>query len=251
MNRTITAGILIVLALLSASCGHKKHITITGTLENGAGKVVYIEELSPEGPLFLDSITLDSQGSFTFKYDMPYKTFYNLHVNQYDYVVLLPDFGEKIELAGCYDSLMMTYTLKGGGDSQLLWQLQRYTNDGIQVLRQLGARDQANRQQVADGTMTQAQYDAARAVTDSIYLAAYSEQQNYVQQFIEEHPGNLATIIALYKPFNANHPLIDPQQYFEYYDLVLQGLEEEMPDNPHTLNFKNTVEHLRYQYVSQ
>lgn len=241
----------LLLALLLASCGHKKQITITGSLENGAGKVVYIEELSPEGPLFLDSITLDSKGSFSFKYDMPYKTFYNLHVNQYDYVVLLPDFGEKIQVAGNYDSLTMTYTLKGGGDSQLLWQLQRYTNDGIRILRQLGATDRANQQMLADHTMTQAQYEVAHQTTDSIYLAAFHEQQNYVKQFIEGHPGNLASIIALYKPFNANHPLIDPKQDFEYYDLVLQGLEKDMPDNPHTLNFKNTIEHLRFQYVSQ
>lgn len=238
-------------ALLLASCGHKNQITISGVLENGAGKTIYLEELSPEGPIFLDSITLDSHGSFTFQYDMPYKTFYNLHVSQYDYVVLLPDFGEKIQLQGSYDSLMMTYTLKGGGDSQLLWQLQRYTNDGIQVLRQIGSQDQANKQMVQAGLMTQLQYDAAHTVTDSIYLATYYEQQNYVKQFIEEHSGNLASIIALYKPFNSNHPLIEPKVDFEYYDLVLQGLEESMPDNPHTLNFKNTVEHLRYQYAAQ
>lgn len=238
-------------AIILTSCGHRNQITISGVLENGAGKVIYFEELAPTGPIFLDSITLDSHGAFSFKYDMPYKTFYNLHASQYDYVVLLPDFGEEIQIQGCYDSLMMTYTLKGGGDSQLLWQLQRYTNDGIQVLRQIGTQDQANKQMVQNGTMTQAQYDAAHAVTDSIYLSTYHEQQNYVKQFIEEHSGNLATIIALYKPFNSNHPLIEPKIDFEYYDLVLQGLEETMPDNPHTLNFKNTVEHVRFQYAAQ
>ena len=237
--------------LLLAACGDKHTVTFCGTLENGAGKVIYLEELTPEGALFIDSITLDGKGCFKYKYDMPYKTFYNLHASQYDYVVLLPDYGEKVEVEGCYDSLSMTYKIKGAGDSQLLWQLQSYTNDGINVLRHLGATDAANKQLLAEGKMTEAEYDAAHQQTDSVYLATYYEQQAYVMDFIEQHAGSLATIIALYKPFNVSMPLVRPEEHFEYYDLVLQGLEEGMPDNPHTLNFKNTVEHLRYQYVMQ
>ncbi len=248
MKRLILA---VTAALLVVSCGKKQQIEISGTLQNGANKVIYIEELSPDGPIFLDSIQLDDKGFFSFRYEMPYKTFYNLHVSQFDYVVLLPDYGEKIQLSGVYDSLMMTYRLKGGGDSQLLWQLQEYTNDGIRTLRRIGAIDQHNKQLLSEGNITEKEFEKAHAATDSIYLNTYYEEQTYVCRFIDDHAGSLATIIALYKPFNTNHPLIDPQQHFEYYDIVLQGLEESLPDNPHTLNFKNTVEHLRFQYAGQ
>ena len=212
-----------------ASCGNKDDIVIEGTLENGAGKTVYIEEMTPESRLFLDSITLDSKGHFKFRYAMPYKTFYNVHVSDADYIVLLPDMGEHITLSGVYDSLSRSYHLQGGHDSQLLWQLQDYTNDGVRQLRDL----------VALGVQNE--------YTDSVYLSLYSQQQKYVVHFIEDNYGSLATLIALYKPFN-NHPLIDPENSFKIYELVLEGLEADLPENPHTLSFKNEVERLRFHY---
>ena len=96
--------------------------------------------------------------------------------------------------------------------------------------------------------MSQEEYDHEHDITDSIYAATYAEQQQYVVHFIEDNLGSLTTLIALYKPFN-NHPLIDPANSFEFYEAVLQGLQEDEPDNPHTLHFKNVVERTRYQYA--
>ncbi|MBR3412410.1 MAG: DUF4369 domain-containing protein [Bacteroidales bacterium] len=239
---------LLALIITLAACTGKNGIVIEGTLENGAGKVIYIEEMTPDSRLFIDSITLDSKGRFRFKYDMPYKTFYNLHVSENDYVVLLPDFGETIEVSGNYNGLSQSYSLRGGHDSQLLWQLQDYSNQGAEVLSDIVATDSKNRQLLADGDMSQQEYDHEREVTDSIYLATFAEQQQYVVHFIEDNLGNLSTLIALYKPFN-NRPLINPADSFEFYEAVLEGLQETMPDNPHTLHFKNMVERTRFQYV--
>ena len=87
---------------------------------------------------------------------------------------------------------------------------------------------------------------AKKQETDSIYRMVFREQQEYVCRFIEENKGSLSTLIALYKPFN-NRLLIDTRnpQSIEWYDMVLEGLQERYPDNPHTLHFKNTTEHLR------
>ena len=236
------------LLLLLQSCGSKDDIIIEGTLENGAGKVIFIEEMTPEARLFLDSITLDKKGHFSFRYAMPYKTFYNVHVSDQDYIVLLPDMGEKITLTGVYDSLSRSYHLQGGHDSQLLWQLQDYTNGCNRELRGLVALDESNRQLLDAGKISQQEFDEAHNHTDSIYLSIFTQQKKYVVDFIEDNLGSLATLIALYKPFN-NHPLIDPENSFEIYDFVLEGLEEALPENPHTLNFKNEVERLRYHYA--
>ena len=241
--------LMIVAAIFAlASCGNKDDITIQGTLTGGAGKVIYIEEMTPDSRLFLDSVTLDSKGHFQFRYSMPYKTFYNVHVSDADYIVLLPDMGETITIEGCYDSLSNTYHLQGGSESQLLWQLQDYSNHGSQVLRDIVATDQQNQQLLSEGTITEAEYSAARQLTDSLYLSAFADQQHYVVNFIEDNLGSLTTLIALYKPFN-NRPLINPEDSFEFYEAVLEGLEESLPDNPHTLNFKNQVERTRFQYA--
>lgn len=233
--------------LLIASCGHRDHICIEGTLQGGAGKVIYLEEMTPDSRLFIDSITLDSKGHFRYRYPMPYKTFYNVHVSDEDYIVLLPDMGETLTIEGRYDSLSNTYRLRGGSESQLLWQLQDYSNQGAEILHQIVSTDQRNQQLLSQGAITEAQYTAARSVTDSLYLATFADQQQYVVHFIQHNLGSLATLIALYKPFN-NRPLVNPADSFEFYEAVLEGLEETLPDNPHTLSFSNQVERLRFQY---
>ena len=238
----------LALLLLLASCGNKDEIVIEGTLQNGANKVIYIEEMSPESRIFLDSVKLDSKGHFKFRYAMPYKTFINVHVSDVDYIVLLPDLGEKIVMHGDYNALSNSYELEGTGESQTLWQLQDYSNHGTEVLKDLVATDTKTRQLLADGDMSQEEYDHEHSLTDSLYLATFAEQQQYVVHFIEDNLGSLTTLIALYKPFN-NRPLINPADSFEFYEAVLEGLQQDMPDNPHTLHFKNSVERLRYQYA--
>ena len=244
----IICTMLIVLCFVS--CGHKNDVTIEGTLAGGAGKTIYFEEMTPDSRVFLDSVTLDKKGYFKYKHEIKYKTFINVHVNENDYIVLVPDFGETIQVEGSYDSLSTTYHLQGGHESQLLWQLQDFSNQGQNTLKEICATDQKNKALLADGDMTQAEFDKEHSQTDSIFLATYQAQQKYVVNFIQENAGSLVTLIALYKPFN-NMPLVNPRDSFEVYDIVLEGLENDMPDNPHTINFKNSVEQLRIQYAQQ
>ena len=244
------ASILSILSLILmlTSCDNKNDIVIVGTLENGANKTIYLEEMAPESRIFLDSVKLDSKGHFKYRYAMPYKTFVNVHVSDADYIVLLPEMGEKIAIHGDYNAFSTSYEIDAGIESQLLWQLQDYSNQGTEILKDIVATDSKNRQLLADGDMSQEEYDHEHDITDSIYAATYAEQQQYVVHFIEDNLGSLTTLIALYKPFN-NHPLIDPSNSFEFYEAVLEGLQESLPNNPHTLHFKNMVERTRYQYA--
>lgn len=239
---------LICLSLLLLGVSACKHdgFTIEGTIEGGGGNCLWLEELAPEGPIFIDSIRMDADGHFKYRYNAPYLSLYNLHTTENNYIVTLPANGETIEVKGQYDNLSATYSVKGSAESALLWQLQQYTNDGSKILYALV--DSVNHYEalLAAGEMDNATYDKKKAVTDSIYHATFVEQQEYVCRFIEENAGSLTTLIALYKPFN-NRALIDPRDpiSIDYFDLVLEGLQRELPDNPHTLHFKNTTEHLR------
>ena len=244
--------------LLLCAC-HKSTFVIEGTLDNGGNKTIYIEEIIPnEAPLFIDSVRLDANGHFTFRYKPPYETFYNIHVSADDYVVLLPKTGERIKLTGDFTRFETTYMVEGSPESTLLWQLQDYSNMGGERLREIVAIDKQNRERCAlakqpktaangaSPVIDTVAYKKLKKVTDSIFLDAFSEQQSYVTEFITRNRGSLSTLIALYKPFN-NHPIINPEDNFDYYEYVADGLEEMIPDNPHTKHFRNTVEYLRHR----
>lgn len=241
-----------VLLALSFSGCKRDSFTISGTIEGGSGKTLWLEELAPDGPIFIDSIHLDSKGHFKYKYKMPYRSLYNLHTTADNYIVTLPDYGENIEIYGKWENLSVSYDIQGSYESSLLWQLQQYTNVGAKILNELIDTTEYYARLYADKRIDEATVLAKKDMTDSIYHVAFEEQQEYVCRFIEENQGSLSTLIALYKPFN-NRLLIDTRDpnSIDYYDLVLEGLQERYPDNPHTLHFKNTTEHLRSAIAHQ
>lgn len=245
---------LICLSLLLLGVSACKHdgFTIEGTLEGGANQTLWLEEIAPEGPMFIDSIRTDADGHFKYRYKAPYLSLYNLHTSENNYIVTLPAEGETVEVTGKYENLSLTYNVKGSPESILLWQLQTFSNDGSLILRALVDSLNHFDALLAGGQINETEYDARKKVTDSIYHATFVEQQEYVCRFIEENAGSLTTLIALYKPFN-NQALIDLRDpaSIEYYDIVLKGLEEKLPDNPHTIHFKNTTEHLRSALARQ
>lgn len=250
--KKVTIILTALLALIATSCKHDG-FTIEGTIEGGANRTLWLEEITPEeGPVFIDSIPMDGDGHFKFHYKASYRSLFNLHTTDNNYIVTLPAEGEILEVTGSYENLSVTYNVKGSPESILLWQLQQFSNDGSKILRALV--DSVNHYDalLAGGYINNAEYDSRKKVTDSIYHATFVEQQEYVCRFVEENAGSLTTLIALYKPFN-NQALIDPRdpESISYYDIVLEGLEEKMPDNPHTLHFKNTTEHLRSALARQ
>jgi hypothetical protein len=228
--------------LLFASCKHDT-FTISGTLEGGAGKTLWLEEIAPDGPIFIDSIPINNKGQFKYSYKMPYRSLYNLHTTADNYIVTLPDYGEHIKISGQWDNLSVSYTVEGSPESGLLWLLQQYTNDGAKVLNALVDTTHLYAQLLFDGKITNEDVLRKKDETDSIYRITAEEQQDYIYRFLEENRGSLSTLIALYKPFN-NRPLIDTRDpnSIDWYDLVLEGLQERSPDTPHALHFNNTTE---------
>ncbi len=251
MKKIGLIGLLGLMGLMFTGCKHDG-FTIEGTLEGGENQTLWLEEIAPEGPMFIDSIRTDSKGHFKYHYNPPYHSLYNLHTTENNYIVTLPSNGETIEVSGKYENLSLTYNVKGSPESILLWQLQQYTNDGSKILYALVDSVNSCERQLTDGIIDQKTYDTKKEDLDSIYHAAFVEQQEYICRFVEENTGSLTTLIALYKPFN-NRALIDPRDpsSIDYYDMVLEGLERELPDNPHTLHFKNTTEHLRSALARQ
>lgn len=244
--------LLAIAATLLLSACHSDSFRIEGQLQGGENRSLWLEEIAPEGTLFIDSIALDSKGRFSYRCTMPYRSLYSLHSSEEDFVVLLPDYGEKITVGGTITPLASSYTVTGSPESTLLWQLQQFSGDGGKALLALIDTTNHYAAMLKAGLVDDATVAAKKQETDSIYRTLFVEQQEYVCRFIEDNRGSLATLIALYKPFN-NRPLLDPRTgtTMDYFDIVLEGLQEALPDNPHTQHFKNTAEHLRSALARQ
>lgn len=219
---------------------------VCGTLKGGANQRLWLEEMAPDGIIFIDSIKVDARGNFHYLYRTTYQSMYNLHTTPDNYIVLLPAFGETVKVTAKWENLSVTYQVDGSRESKLLWDFQQFTNKGSRILFNLV--DSLNRydELLANRTISKETYDARKAQTDAVYHEAQKEELQYVHKFINDNKGSLATLIALYKSFNGM-PLVDPRspEGLRYYQTVLDGLEKSLPDNPHTIHFRNSTAQLR------
>ncbi|MBQ9417758.1 MAG: DUF4369 domain-containing protein [Bacteroidales bacterium] len=224
--------------LLGLTACHNESFTLEGTIEGGAGKSLYLEEMTPAGSAFADSIAVDAGGHFKYKHPLPYQSLYSLHTSAENYIVLLPDEGETIVVEGDWANLSMTYTVSGSEGSQLLWELQQQSNASEGVVMQLVDTTERYARLLQEGVVSEATVRDKKQTTDSIFRQTRQEFRDYVCRFLEDNQGSIATLIALYKPFNSR-PLIDSRDSAcaVWYQLVAEGLEREHPNNPHTLHF--------------
>lgn len=242
MKITRTVFLLALTALAACHSGQKAStFHIEGTLEQGADKMLYIEEMTPDnGTLFRDSIRCDRNGHFEYEGTMDYQTFFNLHTSEYDYVVLLPDFGEDISITGDCSRFKESYLVNGSEGSRLLWQIQSYINGANQTIADIAQQDQTNR-----ATLDGEAYEAAHKVTDSLFINEHNVLYGMLAHFIDEHMGSLATLYAIDAPFNHRNRVFYSGPDFDIFEQVLQGLLEMQPDNPHTQYYQNRVERER------
>lgn len=246
IKSSLLISVLPALVLLCSACKNsddKGSITfsIEGSLLNADNKTLYIEEMTPDnGAQFVDSIFCDKNGHFKYSGSMNYQTFFILHNTEYDYIVLLPDNGETIKISGNCDKLDESYYVDNSQGSLLLWQIQNYINDANIAISNIAQLDKKNR-----ATLSDTQYEQAHKVTDSLFIAEHSTAYLMFYNFIQDNAGSLATLYAVDAPFNHTGRIFYAQPDFEVFELVLDGLENSMPTNPHTQFFKTRVEKIR------
>ena len=246
MNTRLKLVALAALTIVMVACHNGKDdsaiaFTLEGQLASAADRMLYIEEITPDnGAQFVDSLPCDHEGRFRFKGSATYQTFFSLNVSADNCIVLLPADGEQITISGNADELATSYRVQGSPESQLMWQLQSYINQAKQDIAALAQQDQENH-----ATLSEAEYERAHAVTDSIFLAQRQVTYLMFRNFIDDNTGSLTTLFAIDAPYNLTGRVFYAENDFDLFEQVLDGLLQQCPDNPHTQYFQTRVERER------
>ena len=184
---------LIVIFLLTA-CGKNTNFTISGKLEGGAGKTIYLNRLMINDQQITDSVKLNNSGEFKFKGKASTPTFYLLKLSNISFVTLLVDSTENASITATYKNFTRDYKVTGSTGSEMLRNLDS---------RYYRAKSQLDSLKVLYNSMVNNPVYASKIeVLKSQYNGISTEHSNYVTSFVKKNPFSLASVYALYQKWD-------------------------------------------------
>ena len=125
MKKTFSSLCLCTLALMAAvlaSCDNRK-FHINGNVTEAKDSVLYLENMSLDGPVVVDSVKLDDKGAFSFSGKAPEAPeFYRLRIAG-QIINLSVDSTETVDIKASYPSMATGYTVEGSAECATIREL--------------------------------------------------------------------------------------------------------------------------------
>ena len=197
MKKTFSSLCLCTLALMAAmltSCNNKK-FHINGTVTEAKDSVLYLENMSLDGPVVVDSVKLDDKGVFSFSGKAPdAPEFYRLRIAG-QIINLSVDSTETVDVKASYLSMATGYTVDGSAECATIREL---------ALKQIDLQNRV----IAVQNNPNLGYDLTR---DSIgkLVAAYKE--DIKRNYIYKAPMRASSYFALFQTLG-NMLIFNPRE---------------------------------------
>lgn len=219
MNRSIF-GIFISLLLILTSCKPRDNIIISGQVDDGTRKMLYLEYLKINKTEKIDSLKIKKDGSFEFSFRAEHPGIYILKTNTGRIINLLPSPGEELTVNTNYETFNEDYTVAGSPESEYLRQLVSKLQDTREKLNKLDAAYES----LSNVTEEQASDYISRR------KAIIKEQRDYSIQFIIEHMNSMASIYALYQEIHEGQYVLGENRDIQYMKIIADSVSKAYPD---------------------
>jgi peroxiredoxin len=203
----IVKKIFLVFTILTAflfSCKKPNGFVISGKITNSEGKYLYLDELKVASSLPVDSVQLERDGSFRFKGKIGYPNFYLLRLNEKNFVTLLVDTTEKINVYGDAANFSRDYVVEGSPGSKLVQELNNRLAITKHQLDSIQSRIIAFR--------NYRDYNIQKIKWDQELADIKQNQIRYSTEFVQKHPFSLSSVLALYQKFDDSNYVIQDLQ---------------------------------------
>jgi len=231
MSRYILLLCLCCTILFTVSCSDNGRFTISGHITNTEGQYIYLDKLNVSSVEKIDSIKLKEKGKFEFKGNVSYPTFFMLNLGDENFITLLVDSSEHVEIYGDAVNFSQNYHIKGSIGSSQVQQLNNHLSKTKHMLDSLESLGISFRNDV--------NYEAKKKKWKEEYQKVKQAQIDYSSNFVKEHAFSMANVLALYQKFDDNTYVIQDLQSLK---VAASALNSFYPKSEHVKAlYANTV----------
>jgi len=217
--------IFISLVIIFSGCNEKSKFSINGVLKKTTKKYIYLSRIDVNTPVFIDSVKINSKGKFSVKIKAAEADFYQLGFSKSDFITLLAEPGEKINLVFGDSTLFENYTITGSAGSEKLRYLDLTLADTKRKLDSLSV--------IYTKASSEPGFDVRGPALEEQYNLILKEQRKRSITFILSNVSSIASIKALYQRISPDaYVLYDPKD-LQFLKIVSDSLTARYPSSKH------------------
>jgi thiol-disulfide isomerase/thioredoxin len=235
---------LLALVLILSGCKEKGKFTVSGVIKESKEKYIYLNRIEVNTPVLVDSAKISKKGLFRIKVKTTAADFYQLGYSTTNFITLLAEPGEKINLSFNSKNLFENYVVTGSAGSQKIQTLDLTLANTKRKLDSLSAiYTQASRE---------TGFDIKGPVLEAKFNELIKAQRKKNIEFIINNINSLASIKALYQRINPEtYVLYDPHD-LQYLKIVTDSLTRHYPNSKQVQALARDFEkEMSQMYVSQ
>jgi peroxiredoxin len=211
-----------IAAIIIAGCKNN-NIEINGKLINPIkGKYVFLDELKSTELVTVDSAMVSDDGTFLFRRFIESPSFYLLKTDETNFLTMLLEPGQKIQIKAYQDSLNYPAYISGSKGTELMNGYNKRLESTISKLKGLRG--------------IYLQYlntpELASAMDSLVSMAqSYLNEINiYTKKYIDENINSLVILVALYQQVAPGEYILHPEKDLKYFIRVDSSLSSLYPD---------------------
>ncbi|MCX6330842.1 MAG: TlpA disulfide reductase family protein [Bacteroidia bacterium] len=236
MKKTL---LLFFLITLLSGCRNNGVFTVNGTVKKTVKNYIYVSRIDINIPVLIDSSKINRKGNFRIKIKAREPDFYAVGCSSSDFIILLAEPGEKIELSFNGETFYNNYTVTGSKGSELVQKLDFKLLETKNKLDSLYS--------LYNKVTKEPDFELKAPRLEEEYLKLIKDQRKYNIEFILKNMNSLASIRALFQKLNdQTYVLYDPR--VQYLKIVSDSLLRHYPDSKHTKALVNDFEKEMFQF---
>ncbi len=235
---------LLSLVLIFSGCNYRNKFAVNGVIKDSKEKYIYLNKLDVNSPVLIDSAKISRKGSFRFKVKETGADFYQLGFSSTNFITLLAEPGEKINLLFNGKNLFENFSVKGSVGSEKLRILDLVLAETKRKLDSLST--------LYTKASQEAGFDVKGPLIETEYDELIKAQHKKNIEFIINNINSLASIKALYQRINPETYVLYDQHDLQYLKIVTDSLTRHYPNSKQVQALASDFEkELNHMYVSQ
>ncbi|OQA01740.1 MAG: Thiol-disulfide oxidoreductase ResA [Bacteroidetes bacterium ADurb.Bin408] len=235
MKKIVFIVLAFTLACTSQSVSNEKTV-IKGKFKNASSDTLYLSVLHYDKITDTDTIILDPQGNFEHQIKENGINFYVLVYKGANFVRLLIEKGESIELDADIYNMQSTYTVKGSKGSQLIKSIESKTAKATAVVDSLT--------KIVNQKKDAPDYSTIFPVLDSVYKKTFNTLKEDLKAIVKENISSLASVVAMSQSLSGMS-VFNRKDDLELFAVVNDSVYKKYLDNSFAVYFYNMVQELK------